>query len=109
MGSGDAGDIRIDAEEQVLLTGISPISNSPNVLQAFTGSPFGNSGGAIAVNTANLSLQDEASISAQSFGLGVAGNIVLNASDILQLVDSDIQTTAIASSGGDILVNPSEG
>ncbi|MGC1310379.1 MAG: filamentous hemagglutinin N-terminal domain-containing protein [Phormidesmis sp.] len=107
-GSGGAGDIQIDAEEQVLLTGVSPVSGTPNILIASTASPFGSAGGTVTVNTANLNLQDGARISAQSFGTGSAGSIVLNVSEILQMIDSDIQTTAIASSGGDILINLSE-
>ena len=106
---GDAGNIQIDAEEQVVLTGVSPGSSTPNILVASTSSPFGSAGGTVIVNTANLDLQDGARISAQSFGLGTAGDVVLNVSEVIQLVDSDILTTAIASSGGNVLINTAEG
>jgi filamentous hemagglutinin family protein len=62
-------------------------------------------GGRITVNSTNLTLQDGALISAQSQGTGIAGDIRLNASEQLQLTDSNIITNAARSSGGDITMN----
>jgi filamentous hemagglutinin family protein len=74
-------------------------------LFANTRSDSTGDGGRITVNSTNLMLQDGAVVSAQSQGRGMAGNIRLNASERLQLINGDITTTATRSSGGDITVN----
>jgi filamentous hemagglutinin family protein len=117
--AGRAGDITVNAD-RVLLSGtdsnyrarVREFGRDVVFNQGGNSGLFANTrpnstgdGGRITVNSSNLTLQDAARISAQSQGTGTAGDIDLNASEQLQLTDSDITTTAARSSGGDIEVN----
>ena len=102
--NGNGGDIYIQAGESIVLSNSGRVSSGINKRESAEGS-----GGTITMNSARLDLENGASISAQSAGAGIAGDVVLDISEVLRLTDSDIQTTAAASSGGDILVNLSEG
>lgn len=62
-------------------------------------------GGQIAANTTNLTLEDRATITARSDGSGFAGDIFIMTGGRLRLNNSDIVTSALNSSGGDILIN----
>ncbi|MBD1868514.1 filamentous hemagglutinin N-terminal domain-containing protein [Cyanobacteria bacterium FACHB-471] len=62
-------------------------------------------GGQITANSTNLTLTDGATITARSDGSGFAGDIFITTSDRLRLNNSDIVTSALNSSGGDILIN----
>jgi filamentous hemagglutinin family protein len=63
------------------------------------------SGGQITANSTNLTLTNRATITARSDGSGFAGDIFITAGDRLRLNNSDIVTSALNSSGGDILIN----
>ncbi|MGB5975239.1 MAG: hypothetical protein WBG38_18075, partial [Nodosilinea sp.] len=67
------------------------------------------SGGRITVNAPTLTLDDGAQILSQSQGAGIAGPVILNASNRVQLTNSDISTTAPQASGGDIQINLANG
>jgi filamentous hemagglutinin family protein len=80
----------------------------PSGIFANTENTSSGTGGTVELSSANLSLSDRALISAQSQGSGTAGNLTLNVSDRLELLDSDFITAAPNASGGDILVNAQE-
>jgi filamentous hemagglutinin family protein len=63
------------------------------------------SGGQITANSTNLTLTNRATITARSDGSGFAGDIFITTGDRLRLNNSDIVTSALNSSGGDILIN----
>jgi filamentous hemagglutinin family protein len=96
-GAGNAGAITLHGAEAVTL------DHSSIATEVKPGAA--GAGGNIDLQTRNLTLNDRAQISAQSQERESAGNIVLNASEQLQLTDSDITTSATRSSGGDIRVN----
>ncbi|WNZ27480.1 filamentous hemagglutinin N-terminal domain-containing protein [Leptolyngbya sp. NK1-12] len=68
----------------------------------FANTSSSGDGGRVSLNARSLSLTDRAAISARSQGEGVAGNIILNVDETLNVINSDITTSAANSSGGSI-------
>lgn len=133
---GVAGDIRLNVSDTVTLSGrdlnftdrrerarngiqqresserVSDIivnEGSASGIFANTASASEGRGGTITLHTTRLSLSDRATISAQSRGIGGAGNITINVRDSIQLTDSDIATAALRSTGGNIQINSADG
>lgn len=117
--SGKAGNITINATDRINLTGSD--STQPDRFErlggnivandvpfsglfANTGDESTTNGGSINLETANLNLGDGAKISAQSQGMGNAGNITIKASEILSSTDGTITTETTQSSGGNIQI-----
>jgi filamentous hemagglutinin family protein len=132
---GAAGDIRLNVSDTVTLSGrdlnfadrrervregiaerqegeqprdIIVNEGSASGIFANTASASEGRGGTITLHTTRLSLSDRATISTQSRGTGGAGNIAINARDLIQLTDSDIATAALRSTGGNIEINNEE-
>ncbi|MGB3493780.1 MAG: filamentous hemagglutinin N-terminal domain-containing protein [Elainellaceae cyanobacterium] len=66
-------------------------------------------GGSIQVTTSNLQLLNGGAIVTQSEGEGLAGDITLNVSDRLEMVNGEVVTEAFQSSGGNIAINTRDG
>ncbi|MBD2110336.1 MULTISPECIES: filamentous hemagglutinin N-terminal domain-containing protein [Cyanophyceae] len=105
IGSGNAGNINIRVAENIVL-------DDANVF-SLGGEDVAANGGNITIDTTNLSLINGAQISASTFGIGVPGNVVVNARDRVSL---DGFPSAIFSSvfgrsqspGGDIQITARE-
>ena len=84
LGEAKAGDVIVKASDSIELEGIfsDGQSFSSFATQVFEGT--GN-GGNINIETRQLSIKDGAAIEASTFGEGNAGNILINASDSIQL------------------------
>ncbi|MEM8718019.1 MAG: filamentous hemagglutinin N-terminal domain-containing protein [Cyanobacteria bacterium P01_G01_bin.39] len=84
---GDGGNIQIVATEGVLIDGGA--DNQLTILQSNTGSFFNSFGSAkagnIEITTPKLSVINNASISASTFNDGKAGDIILKASELLEV------------------------
>jgi filamentous hemagglutinin family protein len=83
-GSGNAGNVFIQAQEAINVSGFSPGTPRPSVISASSFST-GNAG-AITLNTARLTLQDGAVISTSYSGN--SGSITINATDAIELKGS---------------------
>ena len=81
-GSGDVGDIILLAADRVTFSGKNNVA-----VGAFTGiTAFGEgSGGSLRIRANQLELLDGARLVTSSFGLGNAGNIILDVSDTVRL------------------------
>jgi filamentous hemagglutinin family protein len=108
-GGGNAGNIRLSAQDYVLLDGADFLFGVPSALVTLSGSSANGSAGSIIVDAPYLILRNGAAITAESQGANIAGDIILNAFDRIQLTDSDIVTVASQSSGGNIAINQAEG
>jgi filamentous hemagglutinin family protein len=106
-GSGDAGNVTINASDFIHLIGRSPINR---VLATSVGSGSFNSGdgGAVTVSTGQLSLLRGATVSTAAFGNGNAGNVMVNATRAVEIIgasdpllQSAIASTAVNARGGD--------
>ncbi|WP_158260517.1 two-partner secretion domain-containing protein [Chlorogloea sp. CCALA 695] len=81
-GQGNAGDVMISATESVSLEGSSTGIGSQVFEQA-----VGN-GGQINITTGNLSASDGATLAANTFGQGNAGDVIINATESVALEGS---------------------
>lgn len=85
IGSGIGGDISVAADEVLLKGSPSLLSAAPTAISSST---FGSGrAGTVAVDTRWLRLEDVSVISAVSSGNGFAGNIVINATERVEIVD----------------------
>ena len=103
---GDAGDIKIEARDNILLDGGAEQTSS--FIQNNTGSFFNNSGrgnaGNIEINTSRLRIFNNSFLSSATFNQGNAGNITINASEVVEVskegfVGNDVLASATGSSG----------
>ncbi len=107
-GTGDAGNIIVNASESVQLTGVSA-TNSLDNSGLFASTEGAGKGGDIRINTEQLLVQDGSTVSTTTSGLGDAGNIIVNASESVQLTGPLNQSTLQAATvgggrGGDITI-----
>ena len=98
--AGNAGNIFIQASNQVEILGISPNGSLASSIQALVGSSASGRGGNITIDSQRLNLRNGA-LSARSQGNGNAGNILLNANQVT-LDRGTITTTNRSSDGGNI-------
>ncbi|BAY99428.1 filamentous hemagglutinin-like protein [Tolypothrix tenuis PCC 7101] len=83
QGSGNAGDISVNASESLILQGSGTIGFPQTLLRADN---FGDGGGGnIVVSAAKLLLQDGGSLHGINFGAGSGSNIFVDIKDLLQL------------------------
>ncbi|BAY89006.1 filamentous hemagglutinin-like protein [Microchaete diplosiphon NIES-3275] len=83
QGSGNAGDISVNASESLTLRGIGTAEFPQTLLRADN---FGDGGGGnIFVSAAKLLLQDGGSLHGINFGAGSGSNIFVDIQDLLQL------------------------
>ncbi len=90
FGSGNAGNITINASESIELNGTSPDSNTPSCLFAAVEIPlfpipFSGNGGDITINSPRLVVSDGAEISTAARNNGNGGNLNLNVSESILL------------------------
>lgn len=83
LGFGNAGDVTIDAEDSVEISGIEPILLQPSAIGSSTLN-FGNAGN-LTINTKRLSVQDGGRVDASTFTSGNAGNLVVNATEAIEV------------------------
>lgn len=113
LGEGGAGDIAIIATDSVILDGVS---QDGRVLSSLTSNVFleatGDVGN-ISITTPKLTITDGGFLTSTSFGMGDAGDIVINASEVLfdgvstqagVVNRSGILTTAREGNGGEIRI-----
>ena len=117
---GDAGSITIQADDAILLDGISPdgvssfISSgafnlAPAVAEFFgfdTDPPTGESG-AVSINTPSLTLSNTGFIGVQNEGTGNAGDLLIDAEQLRILSGSTISAITSGGQGGSIVLDSS--
>jgi filamentous hemagglutinin family protein len=117
-GDGDAGDIAINASESVTVDGLEVFSavgqrDRPSQIAAFTAENATGNGGTLTITTPSLSLTNNGQLTAETLGVGNAGNIKLVITGVV-LVDGDgsgiLSNTAPGSTGngGSIDIDPLE-
>lgn len=105
LGQGEAGDIRIQARDQVTIVGAPNSEITPSGIFAFTT----NSGkaGTIAIDTQRFTLSDGAQVAAFTSGEGNAGDILITAPQFFSLGANSKLTVETAGKGkaGDIVID----
>ncbi|WP_148662736.1 filamentous hemagglutinin N-terminal domain-containing protein [Scytonema hofmannii] len=107
-GSGNGGDVLVNAKESVEAIGISQISRFVSVTGLVAQTHGVGDGGTVTVNTGRLILQDGAQVSAITFNRGRGGNIIVNARESLEAIGFGsglrVQTQG-AGDGGTVTIN----
>ncbi|WP_228037901.1 filamentous hemagglutinin N-terminal domain-containing protein [Nodosilinea sp. LEGE 06152] len=96
-GIGNAGNVTLDITELVRLSGSNPFDGSPS--GAFSSiEPTGEgAGGNVEITTKTLEVLDGAQIGSSTFGVGNAGNILLNVTGLARFVGSDLSSGVFSS------------
>jgi len=108
--SGRGGNITINAADSVRIIGSSESGSLEEDLAARSsvsaGSIGGGPGGDVRINTGRLIVQGRAGIEASTLGAAQAGNIIINASESVELIGApeDLSTSSIATASGDTLL-----
>ena len=84
LGEGDAGSVRIKAQDTVSLDGESRDGNPSTISSNVRPGAVGN-GGEVRIDTRNLTLTNGAQITGNTFGEGSGGTIIINAKDTVTL------------------------
>ncbi|MBW4611981.1 MAG: filamentous hemagglutinin N-terminal domain-containing protein [Desmonostoc vinosum HA7617-LM4] len=110
-GDGDAGNLIIDAKQRVLFDGVNSGVNAAN----FNTLEINNTrkGGDIQITTGELSVTNSAQLLTSTFGVGDAGNLIINAKQ--RVLFDGLDSTALSSvegngkgKGGDIQITTGE-
>ncbi|WP_445245715.1 two-partner secretion domain-containing protein [Microcoleus sp. OTE_8_concoct_300] len=105
--AGRGGNITINATDSVRIIGTSTSDSLEEDPNAFTtlaaGTAGGGAGGDVRINTGRLIVQGSASITASTLGAAQAGNIIVNASESVELLGTkgNLSTSGIATASGD--------
>ncbi|MEY2832308.1 MAG: hypothetical protein RLZZ574_1566 [Cyanobacteriota bacterium] len=83
LGSGSGGNLSVEAEDIELIGSLSE-PDSLSAISAVSFSPKGNAG-TITVNTNTLKIKDGGAVSTTSLGDGTAGNVTVNASNLIEI------------------------
>ncbi len=92
FGAGAAGDLIVKASESVEL-----LNEGPSGLFARVGEGAVGDGGKITIDTQRLIVKDGAQVSTDTFGVGNAGDLMVNASESVELLGTTI--SGLAASG----------
>ncbi len=108
FGNGDGGNITIDVQNDINLSGFSLTDNGTSIFPSFIRSVVGNeatgNAGNINITSNSLALSNRAEIVNSTFGNGNAGNITLNVEDGINLerssrISSNVSSQAIGNAG----------
>lgn len=90
FGLGDAGNFNIQADV-IEVSGGNP--GGPSLIDSSAQSPFpdGGSGGTLNINTRQLQITDGGQVSTSTVGGGNAGNLLVSASDSVEIIGQDEQ------------------
>jgi large exoprotein involved in heme utilization and adhesion len=96
--SGRAGNLRVNVRDSIEVVGNNAVTFTPSALSSISFGP-GNAGD-LSINTAKLFVQDGGAIGSNTYVTGAAGNVIINASEFLDLrgrANQSITASRIAS------------
>ncbi|MEA5596589.1 S-layer family protein [Rivularia sp. UHCC 0363] len=93
LGTGNTGEVVVNASESIELSGSSPVTISD-----ITAVSFGEgNGGNVIINTPKLTISNGAGLGSGTFASGNAGNVIVNAFDVIEIIgDGDSEITSEA-------------
>lgn len=100
FGSGNGGNLTVNASQDVQLIGTFDNTRHPNGL--FTTSTGNGMAGNLTIETGALQIRDRAQVSVDSFGLGEAGNLMIIADSIALDTQSELSAETLSTNGGNI-------
>ncbi|OKH42842.1 hypothetical protein NIES2101_32320 [Calothrix sp. HK-06] len=104
LGKGDAGNVTIDARDNVSLSGIGSNGSSSSIFSNLA-SDFDSKGGNINITTGSFSATDGTFLTVSTEGRGDAGNVTINADNRVSLANkayiaSTVAQNAVGNAGG---------
>ena len=84
--AGAAGDLTVNASESVQVAGLTVSGQFGSDLYTQSSSGATGEGGKLTINTSRLLVEDGGQVSVSTSGEGVAGNLIVNASESVQLI-----------------------
>ncbi len=107
LGTGDAGNLVVNAKESVELIGTSANGQSFSTLSTSAQPGATGASGNLTLETGWLSVRDGAEIGTTTFGTGDAGNLVVNAKESVELIgtsanaqrSSSLSTSTVGATG----------
>ncbi|BBD69330.1 filamentous hemagglutinin outer membrane protein [Nostoc commune NIES-4072] len=90
LGSGEGGNLNINASESVLVFGESANRTNVSTLTTQAGKTATGKAGSLTINTPNLSVFDGGQISASTDGAGEGGSLNINASESVQVFGTSV-------------------
>ncbi|TFI51684.1 filamentous hemagglutinin N-terminal domain-containing protein [Mastigocladus laminosus UU774] len=107
-GVGNAGFVKIDATDKVVLDGLGSDRSPSGIFTAVDSSGQGD-GGTIYINTDSLFVKNGAQLSADARGQGNAGNLELRTNSLLELDNQGkITAQSVTGRGGDIKITTND-
>ena len=85
LGSGNTGNLTVRVNESLQLTGVETNTNVPSGIFASTEASSTGNGGNLSIDTGKLLVQGGAQIATNTFGVGNAGTLNIQAYDSIQL------------------------
>ncbi|MBD2342129.1 filamentous hemagglutinin N-terminal domain-containing protein [Calothrix sp. FACHB-156] len=98
LGIGDAGTVDIDARDRVVFDGVGSNRLNSAVRSVVLPGSVGN-GGEIRINTKSLYITNDAELTTSTSGKGNAGNITINANDIVYLDKNGRISSVVGATG----------
>jgi filamentous hemagglutinin family protein len=83
IGTGDSGNVAVNATETIEVSGVEPRFRQPSVLSAGVGNA--GAGATLTINTAKLLVRGGASVSTATLANGKAGNLIVNAIESVEV------------------------
>ncbi|MEH2332448.1 S-layer family protein [Nostoc sp.] len=84
--AGAAGDLIVNASESVQVAGLTVSGQFGSDLYTQSSSSATGEGGKLTINTSRLLVEDGGQVSVSTSGKGLAGNLIVNASESVQLI-----------------------
>ncbi|WP_333480824.1 filamentous hemagglutinin N-terminal domain-containing protein, partial [Allocoleopsis sp.] len=101
--SGDGGNLTVNATKSVQVLGRTADDESPSGLFALAGEDSTGNAGNLTINTPQLLVTDGAEVSINTFGSGDGGNLLVNATESVQLIgtsaDGQARSSLLAQAG----------
>ena len=85
FGSGDSGELWVNASESITVRGFSPRASLSSGIATTSLSASGGNASRLTVNTARLTVENSGTLGATAFGTGNAGNVIVNASEFIRV------------------------
>ncbi|MBD2110332.1 MULTISPECIES: filamentous hemagglutinin N-terminal domain-containing protein [Cyanophyceae] len=86
LGLGDAGNVVLKIEELARFSGFNAFNSRPSGVFSRIEPDGEGQGGNVQISARNLEVRDGAQLSAGTFGLGNAGNVILDVEELVQFV-----------------------
>ena len=105
-GAGDGGNIKINVDDTILIEGVGSNGRASGIFSSAESDSTGNPG-SITIDPQQITIRDGGTISVNSLGIGIGGNLTI-ISDNLTLDNGSITAVTSNTDGGNVILNIAE-